>query len=107
MFESGVNDGLHMVICQGVEDILSFSSSLDQIGQPEDLQLMGDGGLGDAEKSGQVADAQFPNQEGMEELSPGAIAAEFEEDSHLDVLRLRRHLAPHLFHRFRVKLLAL
>ena len=34
VFEAGMDDGPHVVVGQGVEDILSFPSSLDQVGQP-------------------------------------------------------------------------
>lgn len=67
---------------------------------------MGDGGLGDAQEGGQVADAQFPKKEGMEELDAGSVPAEFEEDGHFHVLAFGGHLLPYLFHRIGVELLA-
>ena len=45
MIHAHGDDGLYMFIRQGIEHHFSVPSCLDQLGRPQDLQLMGDGRL--------------------------------------------------------------
>jgi hypothetical protein len=107
VLESRVDDGLHVSVGQGVVHILTFASSLHEIRETEDLQLVGDSGLGHAQQFCQVANAESlvsAKEESVEKLRPGAVTTEFEEHRHLDVLFLGGHPFPDVRHYLFVQL---
>ena len=63
-----------MIIVEGVEDHAAGAARPDESQRPEQSQLMGDGGLGDADELRQIADAQLALGERVEQPDPGRVA---------------------------------
>ena len=65
MFQSLINDGLHMAVGQGVEDGFPLPARLDQTHVFQRPQLVGYGGLAQPQQRGNIAYAQFRGGEGV------------------------------------------
>ena len=73
MFLAHRNDGLYMIVGQKIDHGLSIPSGSDQLGRPEDLQLMGDGGLVHLQEFADLGHASFLFKETIEDADPGGI----------------------------------
>lgn len=67
MLEGDIKDGAHVVVGERVIDDLSFASSRDEFCEFEHLELVGDGGFGDAQKDGEVTDTEFDMGEDLKD----------------------------------------
>ena len=59
MGETLVQDGEHVVVCQGVMDVSPVAAELDQVGLLQDAQLVRDSRLRRADGLGKVVDAEL------------------------------------------------
>lgn len=80
-----------VVVIEAVIDGPSLPTVLDQTHRPQDLQLVGDGRLGDPQGGGEVVDAELLLGEEVEQLDPGEIAKDLEGVGNLTVDLLIGH----------------
>ena len=59
MFQAHLQDGLHMIVCQGVEHILAIPTEFDQVHLLQNPQLVGDGALAQFNRVRDFRHAQF------------------------------------------------
>ena len=87
-----------MIVGQGVENGLAVLPGLDQPVCLEDAQLVGDGGLGQAQQLGDVAHAQLRFEQGVQDLDAGGVAEDLEQLGQIVQLLVVGHFPEHLLH---------
>jgi hypothetical protein len=67
-----------VVIVGDVIDVAADATRLDEAHAAQQAELVGDGGLGQAEQAGEVADRNLGPGEGVEDPHPGGVAEDLE-----------------------------
>ena len=73
MLQTLVDNGLHMVVGKGIKHGLPLPAGFDQPGVFQRPQLVGDGGLGHAQKLRNVAHAYLRLKQDVQNPNPGGI----------------------------------
>ncbi len=90
MFLGNLHQLPDMIVLEGVENRLPLPAVANQPGLTENLELMGDGGLGRSNENGDITDAQLGGEEGVDDLHPGRIPQDLEDVSQiLELFRVR------------------
>ena len=79
MLQTHFQNGLHMDICQGIEDILTLPAVFDQVHLLQHPQLMGDGALTQLHRLCDVRDAQLTSCKQREDMHPGRVGKALEQ----------------------------
>jgi hypothetical protein len=72
-------NGHNMLVVEGIEDASAIPSGTDNIKIPHLPELMGHGGLADANSGAEIADAELHGIERGHDAKPGRIGHETEE----------------------------
>ena len=95
MFPALSDDRTDMIVSQRVEDRFAFPPAGHQLGTLEDLELMGNRGLGHAEDLCQIAHAHLCFKQNKEDADPGGVAEHFEKLCQIIKLFFCGHLLIH------------
>ena len=98
MVKTDIQNILHMVICQGVENHLTIPAEFHQIGKPQSLQLVGNGRFGHTQQRRQIADSHLIQFQSMENLYAGTIAKHLKKACQVLILCFCLHPAAGIFH---------
>ena len=98
MLQPLVDDGLDVVVRQGVEHGLALPAGLHQPDVFQGPELVGDGRLGEAQQRRDVADAHLRLEEHVQDADPGGVPEDAEQLRQVVEGVLPRQLPPDLFH---------
>ena len=79
MIQSLINDGFHMVICQGIEHGFSFPPTFHQAGVLQGSELVRNRGLGHTQQLSDIADAHLCFKQDVQNSDAGGIAENSEQ----------------------------
>jgi len=78
VFEPLCEQADDVVVVEGVEDQLSGAALANEPRVAQEAELVGDGGLGDAEEVGDVADTELGAGEGVEDADASGVTEDLE-----------------------------
>ena len=93
MLQAHFQNGLHMVICQGIQNIFTLTAVFDQVHLLQHPKLMGDGTLGQLYLLGDIRNALLLFCQQIQDMHTGGIRKALEQfaDKVHDLLFRDRH----------------